>query len=76
MVCHFRCLKKGNHRCIALRYKGPVSLLGGTAPLFNTYLIDKIGLTLIPAFTLIGGAILGLLALYKMRDSTGKALQP
>ncbi len=64
------------YSCFAISYNISVSLLGGTAPLFNTYLIDKTGLTLIPAFYLIGGAILGLIALYKMKDSTGQALQP
>ena len=62
------------YSCFAISYNISVSLLGGTAPLVNTWLIKQTGITLIPAFYLIGGAMLGLLALWKMQDRTGKPL--
>ncbi|ADU70775.1 MFS transporter [Pantoea sp. At-9b] len=62
------------YSCFAISYNLSVSLLGGTAPLVNTWLIEKTGITLIPAFYLMGGAVLGLLALWKMQDRTGQAL--
>lgn len=62
------------YSCFAISYNLSVSLLGGTAPLVNTWLIEKTGITLIPAFYLMGGAVLGLLALWKMQDRTGKPL--
>lgn len=62
------------YSCFAISYNLSVSLLGGTAPLVNTWLIEKTGVTLIPAFYLMGGAVLGLLALWKMQDRTGQAL--
>jgi|AEWW01.1.fsa_nt_gi MFS transporter, MHS family, proline/betaine transporter len=62
------------YSCFAISYNLSVSLLGGTAPLINTWLIKQTGITLIPAFYLIGGAVLGLLALWKMHDRTGKPL--
>ncbi|WP_416411548.1 MFS transporter [Pantoea sp. App145] len=62
------------YSCFAISYNLSVSVLGGTAPLVNTWLIEKTGITLIPAYYLMGGAILGLLALWKMQDRTGQAL--
>ncbi len=62
------------YSCFAISYNLSVSLLAGTAPLINTWLIKQTGITLIPAFYLIGGAVLGLLALWKMHDRTGKPL--
>ncbi|OON41671.1 MFS transporter [Izhakiella australiensis] len=62
------------YSCFAISYNISVSLLGGTAPLINTWLIEKTGNVMIPAWYLIGGALLGLMALWGLRDRTGKPL--
>ncbi|KAE8756703.1 MFS transporter [Paraburkholderia madseniana] len=59
---------------LAISYNVSVSLLGGTAPLINTWLIHRTGNPLIPAWYMIGGAVLGLVALKFVKDLTGKPL--
>ena len=59
---------------LAISYNVAVSLLGGTAPLINTWLIHKTGNPIIPAYYLMGGAVLGLVALKFVKDRTGKPL--
>ena len=46
---------------ITTNISGP--LLGGTAPVLVTYLIDKMGSNMVPAFYLTGAAVLSLIAL-------------
>jgi MHS family proline/betaine transporter-like MFS transporter len=58
----------------AISYNVSVSLLGGTAPLINTWLIHRTGNPIIPAWYLMGGAIAGLIALAFVEDMTGKPL--
>ncbi|QKJ87130.1 MFS transporter [Paramixta manurensis] len=62
------------YSCFAISYNLSVSLLGGTAPLINTWLIEKTGMTLIPAFYLMSGAILGMAALWRLQDRTGQPM--
>lgn len=62
------------YSCFAISYNVSVSALGGTAPLINTWLIKETGLTIIPALYLMGGALLGLLALWGLRDRTGQPM--
>jgi len=59
---------------LAISYNVSVSLLGGTAPLINTWLIHRTGNPIIPGWYMIGGAILGLVALKFVKDMTGKPL--
>jgi MHS family proline/betaine transporter-like MFS transporter len=59
---------------LAISYNVAVSLLGGTAPLINTWLIHKTGNPMIPGWYMIGGAVLGLVALKFVKDMTGKPL--
>ncbi|WP_052365357.1 MFS transporter [Halotalea alkalilenta] len=59
---------------LAISYNISVSLFGGTAPLINTWLIEISGNPMIPAWYLITGAVIGLVALYFTQDSTGKPL--
>lgn len=59
---------------LAIGYNVSVSLLGGTAPLINTWLIHRTGNPIIPAWYLMGGAVLGLIALKFVKDMTGKPL--
>ncbi|WP_017345961.1 MFS transporter [Pantoea sp. A4] len=65
---------KARYSCFAISYNLSVSLLGGTAPLLNTMLIEKTGSTLVPAYYLMAGALMGILAMWGMKDYTGKPL--
>ncbi|MCJ7957002.1 MAG: MFS transporter [Pseudomonas sp.] len=59
---------------LALSYNLSVSLFGGTAPLVNTWLIGQTGNTMIPAYYLIGAAVVGLIAILMTEDRTGKPM--
>ena len=59
---------------LALSYNVAVSLFGGTAPLINTWLISTTGNQMIPAWYLIAGAVVGLVSILFVKDSTGKPL--
>jgi MHS family proline/betaine transporter-like MFS transporter len=62
------------YSALALSYNVAVSLFGGTAPLINTWLISITGNQMIPAWYLIGGAVVGLISILFVKDSTGKPL--
>lgn len=47
-------------------------LFGGTAPMLVTWLIDKTGSTMVPAFYLTGAAVVALIAVQCVRNVTGK----
>ena len=47
-------------------------LFGGTAPMLVTWLIDKTGSTMVPAFYLTGAAVVALLAIQCVRNVTHK----
>ena len=59
---------------LALSYNIAVSLFGGTAPLINTWLISATGNQMIPAWYLIAGAVIGLVSILFVKDSTGQPL--
>lgn len=59
---------------LAISYNIAVSLFGGTAPLINTWLINATGNQMIPAWYLIAGAVVGLISVLFVKDSTGKPL--
>jgi len=52
-----------------------VATFGGTAPLINTWLIDRFGDPIIPAYYLMTGAVVGLIAILTAEDLTGKPLK-
>jgi len=52
-----------------------VAAFGGTAPLINTWLIDKFGDATIPAYYLMAGAVVGLICIMTSEDHTGKPLK-
>ncbi|WP_395337535.1 MFS transporter [Novosphingobium sp. BL-8H] len=58
----------------ALAYNLATSLFGGTAPAFNSWLIDVTGNPLVPAYVMIAGCLCGLLALRFTPESAGKPL--
>lgn len=62
------------YSALALSYNVAVSLFGGTAPLINTWLISITGNQMTPAWYLIGGAVVGLISILFVKDSTGKPL--
>lgn len=62
------------YSALALSYNVAVSLFGGTAPLINTWLISATGNPMIPAWYLIAGAVVGLISILFVKDSTGKPL--
>jgi MHS family proline/betaine transporter-like MFS transporter len=47
-------------------------LFGGTAPMLVTWLIDKTGSTMVPAFYLTGAAVFALIAVQCVRNVTQK----
>ncbi|MCE3230186.1 MAG: proP 1 [Alphaproteobacteria bacterium] len=60
---------------ITTNISGP--LFGGTAPVLVTYLIDKMGSNMVPAFYLTGAAVISLIALKFVSTYQGKgALKP
>jgi len=52
-----------------------VAAFGGTAPLINTWLIDRLGDATIPAYYLMAGAVVGLICIMSSEDRTGQPLQ-
>ncbi|EQB16508.1 hypothetical protein L284_09415 [Novosphingobium lindaniclasticum LE124] len=50
------------------------SLFGGTAPAFNSWLIDATGHPLVPAYVMIAACLCGLLAPSFTAESAGKPL--
>ncbi|WP_296257280.1 MULTISPECIES: MFS transporter [unclassified Pseudomonas] len=62
------------YSALAISYNLAVSLFGGTAPLINTWLISTTGNQMIPAWYLIAGAVVGLISILFIKDSTGKPL--
>lgn len=57
---------------ITTNISGP--LFGGTAPVLVTYLIDKMGSNMVPAFYLTGAAVLSLIALKFVHTYEGKGV--
>lgn len=62
------------YSALAISYNVAVSLFGGTAPLINTWLISTTGNQMVPAWYLIFGAVIGLISILFVKDSTGKPL--
>lgn len=58
----------------AIAYNLSTSLFGGTAPMFNSWLIDMTGDLIVPAYVMIAACLVGLTALHFTEESAGKAL--
>ena len=56
---------------MALSYNVAVAMFAGTAPMINSWLIARTGNPVVPAYYLIGAAVIGLIALVSSRDRTG-----
>lgn len=59
----------------ALSYNLSTSLFGGTAPAFNSWLIDRTGNATVPAYVMMAACLIGLLALRYTRESAGVPLR-
>jgi len=60
---------------MAVSYNVTIALFAGTAPMINAWLIDVTGNRIFPAYYLMFGAVVGLVALMSSRDLTGKPMQ-
>jgi MFS transporter, MHS family, proline/betaine transporter len=59
----------------AISYNVATSLFGGTAPAFNSWLIDRTGNDLMPAFVMMGACAVGAVALSRTRETAGTSLR-
>jgi MHS family proline/betaine transporter-like MFS transporter len=59
----------------AIAYNVSTSLFGGTAPAFNSLLIDWTGNELVPAFVMMAACAVGAVALWRTPETAGKSLR-
>lgn len=59
----------------AIAYNVSTSLFGGTAPAFNSWLIQLTGMELMPAYTMMISCVVGAVALLFLAESAGKSLR-
>ncbi|WP_067547507.1 MFS transporter [Nocardia crassostreae] len=59
----------------ALGYNVSTAVFGGTAPLVNEAVIEGTGWTLFPAVYMVGGCLVGLVALAFLRETVGASLR-
>jgi MHS family proline/betaine transporter-like MFS transporter len=59
----------------AISYNVATSLFGGTAPAANSWLIDRTGDPLVPAYYMMAACIVGAVALVFMLETAGKSLR-
>lgn len=59
----------------AISYNVATSLFGGTAPAFNSWLIDRTGNELMPAFVMMAACAIGAVALARTPETAGLSLR-
>jgi len=59
---------------MAVSYNVSVALFAGTAPMLNAWLIQRTGNTTVPAYYLMFGAVIGIVALLAAKDLTRKPM--
>ncbi|MDQ8032690.1 MAG: MFS transporter [Bordetella sp.] len=59
---------------MAISYNVSVALFAGTAPMINAWLIQRTGNPMVPAYYLMLGAAVGIVALLAARDRTGQPM--
>lgn len=59
----------------AIAYNVSTSLFGGTAPAFNSWLIQRTGDELVPAYVMMASCVVGGVALLFLRETAGKSLR-
>jgi MFS transporter, MHS family, proline/betaine transporter len=60
---------------MAISYNLSVALFAGTAPMINSWLIQRTGSRLVPAYYLIAAATIGVIALLACQDRTGQPMR-
>ena len=59
----------------AIAYNLSTSLFGGTAPAFNSWLIEATGDRLVPAYVMMASCVVGMVALRYTRETAGQSLR-
>ncbi len=59
----------------AISYNVATSLFGGTAPVLNSWLIDRTGDDLMPAYVMMMSCVIGMIALRATPETAGKSLR-
>ena len=62
------------YSALAIGFNISVSLFGGTTPLMTARLVDKTQNLLMPAYYLMGAAVIGLITVFFMRETARKPL--
>lgn len=60
---------------VAIAYNLSTSIFGGTAPAMSSWLINRTGDTLVPAYAMMGSCVVGMLALPFLVETAGKSLR-
>ncbi|MFJ9037031.1 glycine betaine/L-proline transporter ProP [Streptomyces sp. NPDC102406] len=60
---------------LSIAYNLSVSVFGGTTPLFASFLVDKTGNTLVPAFYLMVAGLIGLVSTFFLYETAGRPLR-
>jgi MHS family proline/betaine transporter-like MFS transporter len=59
----------------AISYNVATSLFGGTAPVFNSWLIGQTGDELMPAYVMMAACVIGAIALRRTPETAGLSLR-
>ncbi|WP_158783097.1 glycine betaine/L-proline transporter ProP [Pantoea sp. BAV 3049] len=62
------------YSALAIGFNLSVSLFGGTTPLVTTWLVEKTGNLLMPAYYLMGAGVIGVITVFTMRETARKPL--
>ena len=63
------------YSALSIAFNISVSLFGGTTPLITAWLVQKTGDPLVPAYYLMGAALIGLLTMLTVRETAGMPLR-
>ncbi|MFF7705989.1 glycine betaine/L-proline transporter ProP [Pseudomonas sp. NPDC007930] len=63
------------YSALSIAFNVSVSLFGGTTPLISAWLVEKTGNPMVPAYYLMGAALIGILTMLTVRETAGKPLR-
>ncbi len=63
------------YSALAIGFNLSVSLFGGTTPLLTSWLVEKTGNVMIPAWYLMGAGVIGVITAFFMRETARKPLR-
>ncbi|MBD1554486.1 glycine betaine/L-proline transporter ProP [Pseudomonas typographi] len=63
------------YSALSIAFNVSVSLFGGTTPLVTAWLVERTGNPMIPAYYLMGAALVGILTMLTVRETAGKPLR-